>query len=233
MPLIITLREGGHFYAGQDKIVLEGVGKDYASASVNVGGSKTDLSPFRMEEVLPNLFLSVGKRAAKGLRSIPLVIDAPREIQISREPCESKPYKGSYRSCALSGWAKRKGSYLGISVREIRDLARFAAPLSHPRWNRRCDDYVLRIEKDLVLDIDKSPRPVLVEWLPKKPQSGAESCTICRGSRSVLRVRRHSSCGGAGCLECDGGQVWAEEACIEAVEKSGIVCSQRIMGKEV
>lgn len=227
MPLILTMNEGEEVFLGKAPLLLAEVGQGVARVVYEGRGS--EISSDRMAEPAPSVFVCLGSPQRAG--GAPLVIDAPRTLPIGRAPREGYPSDDpGFRACELTELAARRGTTLGLTRTRVREMARYGAPLSHARWNRRHGDYVLRVEKGLVLDVDLVPlvRPAPpAAWAP-----WAERCAICRGSLSILVSRPHAGCAGRGCVRCDAGLVWTRRPCRAATSRTSMTCSDFITTKE-
>ena len=132
-----------------------------------------------------------------------------------------------FRSYRWGELASQQAEEHGILRTRVRDMARQSAPFTHPKWNRRFEDWAFRIEGDLVLEFGAVPDerqevPDIAMW--------ARKCTICRGSLRMTFYEEHEKCNGKGCLQCDDGQVRVERRCASAQrsDKSKEVCSDRL-----
>jgi hypothetical protein len=120
----------------------------------------------------------------------------------------------AFRNYRLSELATQQAGELGVTRTTVKQMSRHSAPYTDPKWNRRFEQYVFRIEGELVLELGRSV------------MAGEQvECAICRGRLRMTFYEKHTKCRGRGCSRCDQGQVRVERACMA---KQPDTCSKRL-----
>ena len=112
---------------------------------------------------------------------------------------------------------------LELSTETVVAMARESAPYVDTIWNRRFEQYVLRIEDGVVLAIglaDENRRRSRV-----RTHGWAKRCTICRGVARMITYEPCDVCNARGCVRCGDGRLTVERICPMAREQTGIACS--------
>jgi hypothetical protein len=118
---------------------------------------------------------------------------------------------------------------LELSKETVLSMARESAPYVDAIWNRRFEQYVLRIEDGVVLAIgfaDENRRRTRV-----RTHGWAKRCTICRGVARIITYEACDVCNGRGCVRCGDGRLTVERICPMARENKGVACSD-VLEKE-
>jgi len=113
---------------------------------------------------------------------------------------------------------------LDINESTLLQMARESAPFMDAIWNRRFEQYVLRIEGNLIMAIGLAGSERRRTRVRK--QGWAKQCTICRGVARLITYEPCNVCNARGCARCGDGKLTVETICPMAREGKTIPCSR-------
>lgn len=114
--------------------------------------------------------------------------------------------------------AMRQAKELGISLLDLRDIARRSLAAIHPEGNRRFGDLILQVQEKTIAGVTQVRETQWYRW--------AASCSLCRGSLQTWVAEEHDRCDGKGCPSCDGGFVSVRRPCPAFFAKEGKPCER-------
>jgi len=113
---------------------------------------------------------------------------------------------------------------LDISESTLLKMARESAPFMDTIWNRRFEQYVLRIENDVILAVGLAGSERRRTRVRK--HGWAKQCTICRGVARLITYEPCNVCNARGCARCGDGKLTVERICPMAREGKSTPCSR-------
>lgn len=117
---------------------------------------------------------------------------------------------------------------LQLTHEGVLKMARESAPFVDAIWNRRFEQYVFRIEDDVVLAIGLAQERKRTRV---RRRGWARDCTICRGVARIITYEPCNVCNGRGCTRCGDGRLTVERICPMAREGKATPCSE-VLEKE-
>jgi len=168
MPLVLTFHKGEDFFVDDAQFVVDEI---VSNRSVAVRGEDRsfEIFPDKAIEILPGCRVSLSDRSEGGQAR--LSFDAPRSMKIAtgdkiragRQPSPATTAKLdtpaeplSVRKSAVEQ-ANKVGIYGNVAERLV-ELVNQAAPVTHVAGNRRFEDYVFRVEGQVIESIVKLTR---------------------------------------------------------------------------
>ncbi len=164
MPLALTFRIGEDFYVADQQFFLTSVEGPELATVVGPSGSY-DLTDHRAVEIYPDCRVSLSERCT--FTTARIAFDAPRSIAIATgdkirsgtKPKDAKrPAPTSSMPASVSPTAidqARRLGFFGDIAREVGELVRLAAPVTHAFGSRRFEDLVFNIREGQVVAVQR------------------------------------------------------------------------------
>lgn len=157
MALVLAIGEAREFYLGTERVEITlassaASGDDSRRVFLHTVDGTYEIVRDRMTEIRPCVLVALARRGRS------LVIEAPSSLRVKLTASTGEPeHVPGWREVRFSDLSLTQLGDLGLSRTRVREMARLGVPAGGSRWTRRFEEYRMRVDGDLLVEVERAP----------------------------------------------------------------------------